>query len=184
MSGCITVFSRAYLCLFVCFFWSRWAGQDGLDVGMGRSERRESVSAAKFCLTQRKQNNPTSQTAERHSSLCPPWPPTHQNQPPTTPPPPPPSPGFPAVWHTEPALVPACTCVASPATRRPPPPHRLMMQEWSASQRLSSLALCISFLLHLHYPHNYMCVTENVWELFFLYSSVGFLTNLGLSFSI
>lgn len=79
MSGCITVFSRAFLCVCVfVFFGAVGAGQDG---GLLRSKQRERVSSAKFYLTQRKQNNHTSRTAQQHLSL-PPLPPTpHDLQP-------------------------------------------------------------------------------------------------------
>lgn len=47
---------------------------------------------------------------------------------------------FPTVWHTEPALVSACTCVTLPATHRPPRPHHgRMTRKQSASQLTHSL---------------------------------------------
>lgn len=144
MSGCITVFSRAYLCCFVCFvlfflfFWSHWAGQDGGMSGVGEGQkRRESVSAAKFWLTQRNQNNRTGPIVwQQHTLSLPP----RDLQATKTNRPTPPSPGLSDTLNLPLFLhAPALPCQQN---RRPPPPrppHSLLMQRRSASQLTCSV---------------------------------------------
>lgn len=143
MSGCITVFSRAFLCVCVfVFFGAVGAGQDG---GLLRSKQRERVSSAKFYLTQRKQNNHTSRTAQQHLSL-PPLPPTPHDLQPTKNQPPHPLPLHPAFQQSDTLNLPLFLHAPTSPCQQLAVRHRH--------------ALCISFLLHLHhhYPHNDMSV--------------------------
>lgn len=69
MSGCITVFSRAYFFVFL----EPLGGAGWLDIGVRKVKAERRVSAAKFYLTQQKQK--TTPRAKQHSgnpSLCPP----------------------------------------------------------------------------------------------------------------
>ena len=112
--GCRSVSLSPPALVCICFEAS---GQGRITVGSEQRERKKKV-AAKFYPTQQKQNKPPQ--AEQPSD-APPFgptrPPPHLKT--TSPPPrlPLPSPSSPAVWHTEPALAPACTCVTLPAKR-------------------------------------------------------------------
>lgn len=163
---------RVYHCrlsrFLVFVFWSRWAGQDGWMSGWGRSKQRESMSAAKFYLTQQQNKQPHNNTA---SPL--PLPPVtsnpHQNQPPTPP--------FTRLFQQSDTLnlpsflhAPVSPCQQL-AVRHCHARHTALQRR--NDLRLCSLALCIltspqtkisQCSFHHRYPHHHVSVRQRMFQ--------------------
>lgn len=159
--GCQGVSLSSLVLICVCFLEP--LGRAGWwDVGgLGRSKRRERVSAAKFCLTQQKQNNCTDRTAQQHAALCPPV--TSNPPKPTTHPHPP--------LHRLSSSLTHWTCPRSCmhlrrlASNSPSATATPAAQPRDAETvHLGSLALRTSFLLHLHLRRHYPHYDMRVWQ--------------------